>query len=95
MPIFDIAGKVLHYELEPVRRGPYCGAVGFFDDARRVSLNVAIRTITLTGRRPRGRFDRIQGVLDYGTGGGIVADSVPEHEYHETLAKAAVLTRVL
>ncbi len=82
-------------ELEPVRRGPYCGAIGFVSPGRRAVFNVAIRTIALCGTRPPGRWDRLEGTLDYGAGGGIVADSVPEAEYRESLDKAEILRRVL
>ncbi|MCH8343668.1 MAG: anthranilate synthase component I family protein [Planctomycetes bacterium] len=82
-------------ELEPVRRGPYCGAIGFISDCGRACLNIAIRTIALTGRRPRHAWDRLIGTLDYGTGGGIVADSNPLAEYRESLDKAEILRMVL
>ncbi len=82
-------------ELEPLPRGPYCGAIGRFGDDGRIDLSVAIRTIVLTGRRTAGRWDRLEGVLEYGAGGGIVADSEPLSEYRETLDKAAILRRVL
>ena len=80
--------------LEPSARGPYCGAIGHLSRDR-LGLNVAIRTVALTGRRPPGRWDRLQGTLAYGTGGGIVADSEPLAEYAETLDKAAVLRACL
>ncbi len=82
--------------LEPVPRGPYCGAIGYICRQGRVGLNVAIRTIALSGARPQvGAWDRLDGILDYGAGGGIVADSEPLAEYRETLDKAAVLEGVL
>jgi para-aminobenzoate synthetase component I len=64
--------------LEPVRRGWYCGAIGFLS-AGRASLSVAIRTAT---RHP-------DGTIDHGAGGGIVADSDPAAEHEESFAKAA------
>jgi para-aminobenzoate synthetase component 1 len=83
-------------ELEPVRRGPYCGSIGFIDDHGNMTLNVAIRTMALSGRRAPGRFDLFdEAVLDYGTGGGIVADSNPQREWEETEQKAAVLWAAL
>jgi para-aminobenzoate synthetase component 1 len=82
-------------ELEPVRRGPYCGSIGCISDCGSACLNIAIRTIALTGRREDGRFDRMQGLLDYGAGGGIVADSQPVAEYRESLDKAEVLRLAL
>jgi para-aminobenzoate synthetase component I len=71
-------------DLEGVRRGWYCGAIGFLGPGR-AALSVAIRTATLG---PDGR-------VDYGAGGGIVADSDPEAELAESLDKAvAFLTAV-
>ncbi len=72
-------------ELEPVRRGCYAGAVGYFawgDQA--MDTAIAIRTLVAD----RGRAD-VQ------AGAGIVADSVPAREYEETLAKARALLAVL
>ena len=82
-------------ELEPVSRGPYCGAIGFVGAGGRTVLNMAIRTIVLTGERPEGSWDSLKGTLDYGVGGGIVADSDPVAEYRETMDKAEILRRVL
>ena len=81
-------------ELEPVGRGPYCGAIGLIGEERTV-LNVAIRTMVLTGERPEGSWGCLRGLLDYGVGGGIVADSLPTAEYRETMDKAVILRRVL
>jgi para-aminobenzoate synthetase component 1 len=68
-------------DLEPVRRGVYCGAVGWVDgDAARAELAVAIRTFTIA----RGR-------TFFGTGGGIVADSNATAEWEETELKAGRL----
>src|SRR5581483_11418868 len=62
----DVIGK-----LEPVPRGPYCGAVGWVDaDRRRADLAVAIRT-----------FWREAGELHFGTGGGITWDSTAAGEW--------------
>ena len=81
-------------ELEPVARGPYCGAIGVIRPGGRSTLNVAIRTLVLTGRREPDDWSRLEGVLDYGVGGGIVADSEPVAEYRESMDKAEIL-RVL
>jgi para-aminobenzoate synthetase component 1 len=71
-------------ELEPVRRGVYCGAIGFIDTARDViDLNVAIRTFTITGGRTY-----------FGVGGGIVADSDGDAEWEETELKARRLLEI-
>ncbi|HEX6235734.1 MAG TPA: anthranilate synthase component I family protein [Acidimicrobiales bacterium] len=70
--------------LEPVPRGPYCGAIGWVDaDARRGDLNVAIRTFWLEDGR-----------VHLGTGGGITWDSTPEGEWRETELKARRLLAV-
>ena len=70
--------------LEPVARGPYCGALGWVDADRRLGeLNVAIRT-----------FWFADGELHFGTGGGITWDSTPEGEWEETELKARRLLRV-
>ena len=71
-------------ELEPTKRGPYGGAVGYFDFSGNMDTCITIRTIVLDGRTAY-----VQ------AGGGIVADSVPEQEYEETLSKARALLRAL
>jgi anthranilate/para-aminobenzoate synthase component I len=77
-------------ELEPARRGPYCGAVGFIADRGTSRLAVAIRTALITGETSSpGVFSR--GVLDYSVGAGIVAESEPGAEWEETITKASVL----
>jgi anthranilate synthase component 1/para-aminobenzoate synthetase component 1 len=70
-------------ELEPVRRGPYTGSFGWIA-ARRLDLNIIIRTLVRKGDR-----------LFLQAGGGIVADSVPVREYRETLHKAAGMLRAV
>jgi para-aminobenzoate synthetase component 1 len=64
-------------ELEPVSRGPYCGCVGYLGFNRESQLNIAIRTAVCK-----------DGSAHFNVGAGIVADSNPEAEYEETLAKA-------
>ena len=71
-------------QLEPTARSVYCGSIGYIGLDGSMGLNIAIRTMLL---------DR-QGVHLFG-GGAIVADSDPEAEYHETLAKTAGLMRAL
>ncbi|MFU8840867.1 MAG: anthranilate synthase component I family protein [Nitriliruptoraceae bacterium] len=73
-----VAAMRLIEQLEPVRRGPYCGAIGFLSPGR-ARLSVAIRTAVLGP----------DGIVDHGAGGGIVADSDPDAEHAETLDKAA------
>ncbi|MCP2339362.1 chorismate-binding protein [Actinomadura rupiterrae] len=75
---------VLLDELEPVPRGPYCGAVGWVDaDAGRGALAVGIRT-----------FWAEDGLLKFGTGAGITWGSDPLGEWRETELKAARLLEV-
>lgn len=71
-------------ELEPTRRGPYCGTIGAIQ-GHHARLNLAIRTLLL-------ELDQTgTGRVDFSVGGGIVADSNPAAEYQETLDKAAAL----
>jgi para-aminobenzoate synthetase component 1 len=71
-------------ELEPVRRGPYCGAIGYLSADRHIQFNVAIRTILVN-----------DGLAHVSVGGGIVADSCPAAEYEETLVKARAMFAAL
>ena len=75
-------------ELEPVPRGCYCGALGWLDDSGALSLNVGIRTATIT------RDASGQGLLTYHAGAGIVADSDPDAEWAETIDKTRVLSGI-
>ncbi|MDJ0860650.1 MAG: aminodeoxychorismate synthase component I [Gammaproteobacteria bacterium] len=71
-------------ELEPHRRGIYCGAIGYvgFDGA--MDMNIAIRTMVNSA-----------GVIRFWAGGGIVSDSEAEAEYQETLHKSAAMLSLL
>lgn len=71
-------------ELEPTRRGIYCGAIGYLGFNGSMNTSIAIRTMVAT-----------QGALSFSAGGGIVMDSDPESEYQETLDKARGLMRAL
>jgi len=71
-------------ELEAERRGPYTGSVGILGDDGSLDLNVAIRSVLLA-----------RGAARLHVGGGIVADSDPETEYRETLAKGEAIFRAL
>jgi para-aminobenzoate synthetase component 1 len=71
-------------ELEPTRRGLYTGAVGYIGPGGDSMFNIAIRTALVEGDTVR-----------YQVGGGIVADSVPEAEYEETLHKGRGLREVI
>ncbi len=70
--------------LEPVRRGFYCGAIGFLAPGA-AGLSVAIRTAVL----------HHDGTVDHGAGGGVVADSDPRAEHAESLDKAAAFLRAV
>jgi len=71
-------------ELEPHARGVYCGAIGFFGYNDVSHFSIAIRTAVYRA-----------GLLTFHAGGGIVADSEPNAEYEETLAKAEGIIRAL
>jgi anthranilate synthase component 1 len=67
-------------ELEPVRRGPYAGIVGYFSFSGAMDTCITLRTMVVKGR-----------TVHFQAGGGIVADSDPEAEYQETLMKAGAM----
>jgi para-aminobenzoate synthetase component I len=67
-------------ELEPVRRGVYCGSIGWIGPDGDLDLSVAIRTFVACG-----------GELSLHVGGAVVADSEPAQEWQETMDKAARL----
>lgn len=71
-------------ELEPTKRGPYAGAVGYFDYSGNMDTCIAIRTMVITD-------DRVY----IQAGAGIVADSDPHNEYIETKNKADALVEAL
>ncbi|MCH8206491.1 MAG: anthranilate synthase component I [Chloroflexi bacterium] len=71
-------------ELEPDKRGPYAGAVGYFDLSGNMDTAITIRTLVIK-----------DGVAYAQAGGGIVFDSTPEGEYQETLHKASALIRAI
>jgi anthranilate synthase component I len=71
-------------ELEPQRRGPYGGAVGYIDFSGNMDTCIALRTMVLKGQ-----------TVYLQAGAGIVADSVPANEREETLNKARGLLRAL
>ncbi|MBC7955983.1 MAG: aminodeoxychorismate synthase component I, partial [Cytophagales bacterium] len=70
--------------MEPVRRGPYAGAIGYFDAAGDMDLSVVIRTAVVHG-------DRVMVQL----GGAVVADSDPQQELAETEAKGRLLLQAM
>lgn len=71
-------------ELEPTKRGPYAGAVGYFDFSGNMDTCIAIRTMVATD-------DKVY----IQAGAGIVADSDPEMEFEETRNKAGALVEAL
>ena len=71
-------------EIEPHRRGPYAGAVGYVDFNGNMDTCIALRTIVVQDNKAY-----VQ------AGAGIVADSVPENEWHETLNKARGLLKAI
>ena len=71
-------------ELEPVRRGPYAGALGYFSYNGNADFAITIRT--LVAKNDRGYIQ---------AGAGIVADSNPEREWFETEYKALALLKAL
>ena len=71
-------------ELEPTRRGPYAGAVGYFSFSGNMDMCINIRTVVIKGKQAY-----IQ------AGAGIVADSNPEHEYEETCNKARAMMNAI
>lgn len=71
-------------ELENIRRGPYAGCVGYFSFSHNMDTCITIRTIVI-----KGNIAYIQ------AGAGIVADSVPEKEYKESVNKAKALIEAI
>jgi len=71
-------------ELEPCRRGPYAGALGYFSFSGNMDTCIIIRTIIIK-----------KGIAYVQAGAGIVADSHPESEYEETLNKARALIKAI
>ncbi|MGD0961381.1 MAG: aminodeoxychorismate synthase component I [Methylomonas sp.] len=71
-------------ELEPFRRGVYCGAIGYIGFDGNMDTNIAIRTLAHN-----------QGSIRFWAGGGIVNDSLPEAEYQECFDKARALLALL
>jgi len=71
-------------ELEPDKRGPYAGAVGYFSFSGNMDMAIAIRTMIAT-----------RGTAYVQAGCGIVYDSIPEREYQETMSKAQALLKAI
>jgi len=71
-------------ELEPSRRGVYCGSLGYWSTTGEMDTSIAIRTAVVRNGR-----------IYFSAGGGIVADSDPEQEYQETLDKVRAIVDAL
>ncbi len=71
-------------ELEATRRGPYGGAIGYVDFDGNMDTCIGLRTIVWAN-----------GIFDVQAGAGIVADSVPESEYEETMSKARAMLKAV
>lgn len=71
-------------ELEPNRRGVYCGAIGYIGFDGNMDTNIAIRTAVYS-----------KGIIRFWAGGGIVADSEMQKEYRETLDKASGMLQLM
>lgn len=71
-------------ELEPTRRGPYTGSMGWIDYNGDMEFNIIIRTMAVK-----------DGSVHIQAGAGIVIDSVPEREYYESLSKAKALWKAV
>ena len=71
-------------ELEPIRRGPYAGAVGYISYSGNMDTCITIRTLIIKGNN-----------VYVQAGAGIVADSVPEKEYTETVNKAMAMMKAV
>jgi para-aminobenzoate synthetase component 1 len=76
-------------ELEPHRRGVYCGAIGYIGFDGNMDTNIAIRTAVYI------KNSDAEGEISFYAGGGIVADSELEKEYTETLDKASSMMKVM
>ncbi|MDQ7781548.1 MAG: anthranilate synthase component I [Desulfomonilaceae bacterium] len=70
--------------LEPEHRGPYGGCVGYFAYTGSMDMCITIRTVTMKGNQ-----------AFFQAGAGIVADSIPEREYEETMRKAEAMRKAL
>lgn len=71
-------------EIEPTRRGPYAGAVGYFGFNKNMDMCIGIRMLSIRGNK-----------VYVQAGAGIVADSIPENEYNETVNKAMAMLKAV
>jgi anthranilate synthase component 1 len=78
-------------ELEPTRRGPYAGGIGYVSLTGDMDMAIALRTMVIPTDSPKdGEWS-----VHLQAGAGIVTDSVPAKEYEETVNKAAALNRAI
>ncbi len=91
-------------ELEPNKRGPYGGAVGYADFQGNMDMCIALRTMICLPHSPNADPEQREGSgspsphpwrIDLQSGAGIVADSVPDLEHQETVNKAAALAKAI
>ncbi|PSN17417.1 anthranilate synthase component I [filamentous cyanobacterium CCP5] len=82
------AMQILH-ALEPCRRGPYSGVYGYYDFEGQLNTAITIRTMVVQPRSDGGHWVNVQ------AGAGLVADSVPQQEFQETLNKAKGMLEAL
>lgn len=82
------AMEIIH-DLEPCRRGVYSGAYGYYDFEGQLNTAIAIRTMVVRSQANGNHTVSVQ------AGAGLVADSVPESEYQETLNKARGLLEAI
>lgn len=82
------AMEIIH-ELEPCRRGPYSGVYGYYDFEGQLNSAITIRTMVVR------RDETGKQTVSVQAGAGLVADSVPELEYEETLNKARGLLEAI
>jgi anthranilate synthase component 1 len=82
-------------ELEPTRRGPYGGAVGYLDFAGNMDTCIALRTMVWQGEGGGAAGTGGGGAYDVQAGAGVVADSVPALEWEETMNKAKAMLKAV
>jgi anthranilate synthase component 1 len=87
-------------ELEPTKRGPYAGAIGYIDYNRNVDTAIGLRTMVLTPLAPgsaggSSSASPKQWTVYVQAGAGIVADSVPASEHQECINKASALLKAV
>ena len=87
-------------EMEPTRRGPYAGAVGYLAFNSNVETCLALRTMVISDRIRSNWDDDLERTqrprrVHIQAGAGLVADSIPSHEYQETINKGKALLKAI